>query len=195
MKIIKKLIQEPREAEYQNMKVYDNLDEYLKDYNDGKDFVRVGYQNWYKTCVNGQNYYSFEEPYYQDENIMYLDEATYNKLLEYCKKTYSMRADDLIRADGASCRVTNDFSSKAEVIDYMYDDKRSWLPQVSKGIDEDIQELNDKIKNLKTKIKQLNETKKTLYDKEYLLSMVRTEYTFDSQYYKSIKNIVGDNIG
>ena len=33
MKIIKKLIREPREAEYQSMKVYDDLDEYLKDYN------------------------------------------------------------------------------------------------------------------------------------------------------------------
>lgn len=193
MKIIKKLIREPREAEYQSMKVYDDLDEYLKDYNGGKDFVRVGYQDWYKICVDGQNYYSFENPYYQDENIMYLDEATYNKLLEYCKKTYSIHAEDLLRTGGVGSRFTGNFSSKREVIDYMYNDEGSWLPQLSKAIDEDIQELNKTIEGIENKIKQLNDEKKTLYDKDYLLSMIKTEYTFDSQFYKSIRKMVGDN--
>ena len=121
---------------------------------------------------------------------MYLDEATYNKLLEYCKKTYSIHAEDLLRTGGVGSRFTGNFSSKREVIDYMYNDEGSWLPQLSKAIDEDIQELNKTIEGIENEIKRLNDEKKTLYDKDYLLSMIKTEYTFDSQFYKSIRKMV-----
>ena len=41
MKEIKVLYRKPVEAEYKQIKVLDNLDEYLSVYNGGKDFVRT----------------------------------------------------------------------------------------------------------------------------------------------------------
>ena len=70
----------------------------------------------------------------------------------------------------------------------MNNDNKSWLPQICKEIDEDIEKINKQINELKCKINNLENDKKKLYDEEYLKSKIQTEYTFDSQYYKSIKN-------
>ena len=77
-----------------------------------------------------------------------------------------------------------------DVIDYMNDEKRSWLPQICKEIDEEISEINIKIEELKNKISSLEKDKEKLYDEDYLKSKIETEYTFDSQFYKSIKNSI-----
>ena len=45
MKEIKVLYRKPVEAEYKQIKVFDDLDDYLKEYNGGKDFVRTGIEN------------------------------------------------------------------------------------------------------------------------------------------------------
>ena len=59
MKEIKILYRKPVEAEYKEIKVFDNLDDYLKVYNDGKDFVRTGIGNWKKLKNGDETYYSY----------------------------------------------------------------------------------------------------------------------------------------
>ena len=58
MKEIKVLYRKPVKAEYKQIKVFDNLDEYLSFYNDGKDFVRTGIENWNKLTNGDETYYS-----------------------------------------------------------------------------------------------------------------------------------------
>ena len=55
MKEIKILYRKPVEAEYKEIKVFDNLDDYLKVYNGGKDFVRIGIEKWKKNLCQNQN--------------------------------------------------------------------------------------------------------------------------------------------
>lgn len=188
---IKMLYRKPVEAEYKELKVYDNLDEYLeKEYD--RDFVRIGYQDWKSVNVDEKKYYAFSyNSWSLDYEQPFLTEETYKKLLSYCKKTYKIYESDLFRTQkNSNTRFTGELSSIEEVIEYMNNPEKSWLPQICKEIDEDIEEINKKINELKSKINKLEEDKKKLYDEEYLKSNIRVEYTFDSQYYKSIKGLV-----
>ena len=56
MKEIKVLYRKPVEVESPEIKVFDNLDEYLSVYNGGKDFVRTGIGNRRK-LKNGEEAY------------------------------------------------------------------------------------------------------------------------------------------
>lgn len=185
MKKVNIIYREPVEAEYKELNVYDDLDDYLKDYNCGKDFTRIGIGEWKRLNTNEGIFYSFNG-YYDD---CFLTEKCYKQLLNYCKKTYKIYEGDLFRTQkNSNTRFTGELSSIDEVIEYMKDEKQSWLPQICKEIDEDIEELNKKINEIKVKINNLENDKKKLYDEDYLKSKIKVEYTFDSQYYKSIRN-------
>lgn len=185
MNKIKIIYREPVEAEYKELNVYDDLDDYLKTYNSGKDFIRTGIGDWEKLNTNEGIFYSFDG-YYDD---CFLTEKCYKQFLKYCKKTYKICENDLFRTQrNSNTRFTGELSSINEVIEYMNNDNKSWLPQICKEIDEDIEKINKQINELKCKINNLENDKKKLYDEEYLKSKIQTEYTFDSQYYKSIKN-------
>lgn len=187
MNKVKIIWREPREAEYKELDVYDDLDDYLKSYNEGKDFVRIGIGDWKKINTNEGIFYSFSG--YDDK--FFLTEKCYKEMLRYCKKTYEIYERDLFRTQkNSNCRYTGELSSIEEVIDYMKNSSGSWLPKICEEIDEDIDELNKKIEQLKDKISQLEKDKEKLYDEDYLKSRIVTEYTFDSQYYKSIKDIL-----
>lgn len=194
MEEIKILYREPVEAEYKKIKVFDNLDEYLKVYNDGKDFVRIGIGNWKKLKTDGGIYYSYSNGDYSysiNYDDLFLTENCYMEMLRYCKKTYSIYERELFRTQkNSNCCFTGGLSSIKDVIEYMNDEKRSWLPQISKEIDEEISEINRKIEELKSKISKLEKDKEKLYDEEYLKSKIKTEYTFDSLFYKSIKDTI-----
>lgn len=189
MKTVKMLYREPKEAEFKDLKVYDNLDEYLRNEYDG-DFVRTGFEHWTYVEIDNQRYYCFSNDWRCeiDYGQAFITENVYKEILKYCKKTYSIHASDLFR--GNSCRFTGDLSSIEDVIDYMKDDKRSWLPDVCKEIDKEITTINREIEDLKNKILQLEADKVKLYDEDYLKSKIKMEYTFDSQFYKSLKNEV-----
>ena len=58
MKEIKVLYRKPVEAEYKEIKVFDNLEEYVSVYNVGKDLVRTGIGNWKKLTNGDETYYS-----------------------------------------------------------------------------------------------------------------------------------------
>mgnify|MGYP003318642060 CR=1 FL=1 len=177
MKIIKRMISAPREAEYEDIRAYDNLDDYVTDYGNqhGRDFVRVGFGDWRKEEINGNTYYHFR---YDD---MYLTEDVYKELLDHCEKTYSIHEHRLERTQrGSNTRVTGELPSVEAVLDYMKNSAGSWLPQVFKEIDEDIAALQKKIDHL-------NNIKATLQDEEYLKSKIETEYTFDSAKYFASK--------
>ena len=188
---VKVLTREPTEAEYANIKVYDDLDEYLKDYQKGKEFVRIGYENWAKLKVDNENYYCFSrEGYYKRVNYdeVFLTEDVYKKILKYSKKKLKIHESDLFRTQRHSnCRVSDDCYTVEELLNYMKNSKQSWLPQVCKEIDEDIKKCNDEIETLKQKIKCYDEDKIKLYDDNYLKDNIREQYEFDSLYYKSIK--------
>ena len=187
MKEIKVLYRKPVEAEYKQIKVFDDLDEYLKAYNGGKDFVRTGIGNWQKLTNGDETYYS----HFLNYDDLFLTESCYMEMLKYCKKTFKIHECNLFRTQKYSnTRFTGDLSSIEDVIDYMNDEKRSWLPQICKEIDEEISEINRKIEELKNKISSLEKDKEKLYDEDYLKSKIETEYTFDSQFYKSIKNSI-----
>ena len=185
MKEIKVLYRKP---EYKKIKVFDDLDEYLSVYNGGKDFVRTGIGNW-KMIKNGNKIYytySYGNNSYDD---LYLTENCYAEMLKYSKKTFKLYERDLFRTQKHSnTRFTGDLSSVEDVIDYMNDENRSWLPQICKEIDEEISGINREIEELQNKISNLEKDKQKLYDEDYLISKIKTEYTFDSQLYKSIKN-------
>ena len=183
MKEIKVLYRKPVEAEYKQIKVFDNLDEYLSVYNDGKDFVRTGIGNWKKLKNGYKTYYTYS--IYDD---LYLTESCYFEMLKYSKKTFKLYERDLFRTQKHSnTRFTGDLSSVDDVIDYMNDENRSWLPQICKEIDEEISGINREIEELQNKISNLEKDKQKLYDEDYLISKIKIEYTFDSQLYKSIK--------
>ena len=194
MKQIKVLYIEPREAEYKEIKVFDNLDDYLKVYNDGKDFVRIGIGNWKKLKNGDETYYSYSYGDYSygiNYDDLFLTESCYMEMLKYCKKTFKIYERDLFRTQkNSNTRVSDDLNSIEEVIDYMKNGKASWLPQICKEIDEEIIEKNKKIEVLKNEISNLEKDKEKLYDEEYLKSKIRTEYTFDSQFYKSVKDSI-----
>lgn len=194
MKEIKILYRKPVEAEYKEIKVFDNLDDYLKVYNGGKDFVRIGIGNWKKLKNGDETYYSYSNGDYSYDinyNDLFLTENCYMEMLKYCKKTFKIYERDLFRTQKSSnTRVSVDLNSIEEVIDYMKNGKGSWIPQICKEIDEEIIEKNKKIEVLKNEISNLEKDKEKLYDEEYLKSKIRTEYTFDSQFYKSFKDII-----
>ena len=194
MKEIKILYRKPVEAEYKEIKVFDNLDDYLKVYNDGKDFVRTGIGNWKKLKNGDETYYSYSYGNYSygiNYDDLFLTESCYMEMLKYCKKTFKIHECNLFRTQKYSnTRFTGDLSSIEDVIDYMNDEKRSWLPQICEEIDEEISEINRKIEELKNKISSLEKDKEKLYDEDYLKSKIETEYTFDSHFYKSIKNSI-----
>lgn len=184
MKEIKVLYRKPVEAEYKQIKVFDNLDDYLKVYNGGKDFVRTGIGNWKKLKNGDETYYSN----FLNYDDLFLTESCYFEMLKYSKKTFKIYERDLFRTQKHSnTRFTGDLSSVEDVIDYMNDENRSWLPQICKEIDEEISEINREIEVLQNKISNLEKDKQKLYDENYLISKIKTEYTFDSQLYKSIK--------
>ena len=179
MKEIKVLYRKP---EYKKIKVFDDLDEYLKEYNGGKDFVRTGVGNWNKLKNGNKTYYCTN---YDD---LFLTESCYAEMLKYSKKTFKLYERDLFRTQKHSnTRFTGDLSSVDDVIDYMKDENRSWLPQICKEIDEEISGINKQIEELQNKISNLEKDKQKLYDENYLISKIKIEYTFDSQLYKSIK--------
>lgn len=184
MKEIKVLYREPVEAEYKQIKVFDNLDDYLKIFNGGKDFVRAGIGNWKKLKNGDETYYSN----FLNYDDLFLTESCYFEMLKYSKKTFKIYERDLFRTQKHSnTRFTGDLSSVEDVIDYMNDENRSWLPQICKEIDEEISEINREIEVLQNKISNLEKDKQKLYDEDYLISKIKTEYTFDSQLYKLIK--------
>ena len=184
MKEIKVLYRKPVEAEYKEIKVFDDLDEYLSVYNDGKDFVRTGIENW-QILKNGDETYYSRFLNYDD---LYLTKNCYFEMLKYSKKTFKLYERDLFRTQKHSnTRFTGDLSSVDDVIDYMNDENRSWLPQICKEIDEEISGINREIEELQNKISSLEKDKQKLYDEDYLISKIKIEYTFDSQLYKSIK--------
>ncbi len=190
MNKIKVLYREPREAEYKEIKVFDDLDEYLKVYSK-EDFVRVGYEKWHSLKIDDKTYYSYSGGEYScsiNFDDLFLTEECYKKLLKYCKKTYRLCEANLFRTQkNSNCRFTGDLASIQDVIDYMKDDEKSWLPQILEEIDEDILVAKVKIKDLENKIKQYENDKIKLYDEEYLKSNIEVNYTFDSIYYKSLK--------
>lgn len=180
MKKIKKQIVAPREAEYEELTVYDNLDEYLNDYNDGNYFIRIGYEDWEETRIDGKTYYSFS----RNSNEMYLTEKVYKELLSHCYKTFVIRECNLLRTQKHSNTRYASESSVEEVIQYMKDEKKSWLPQICKEIDLDIKKLNDEIAKIQIKINQLENDKSKICDDEYLKSKIEIEYRFDSKKYR-----------
>ena len=184
MKEIKVLYRKPVEAEYKQIKVFDNLDEYLSVYNGGKDFVRTGIGNWQRLKNGDETYYS----HFLNYDDLFLTESCYAEMLKYSKKTFKLYERDLFRTQKHSnTRFTGDLSSVDDVIDYMNDENRSWLPQICKEIDEEISGINREIEELQKKISSLEKDKEKLYDEDYLISKIKIEYTFDSQLYKSIK--------
>ena len=184
MKEIKVLYRKPVEAEYKEIKVFDDLDDYLSVYNDGKDFVRTGIGNWQRLKNGDETYYS----HFLNYDDLFLTENCYFEMLKYSKKTFKIYERDLFRTQKHSnTRFTGDLSSVDDVIDYMNDDNRSWLPQICKEIDEEISGINREIEELQKKISSLEKDKQKLYDEDYLISKIKIEYTFDSQLYKSIK--------
>lgn len=194
MYYVDKMIMPAKEAEYEHMKVYDDLDEYLKDYAKGclsagaktKNFIRVGYEDWVKTIVDGKIYYSFKHEYKTDEG--YLTEDVYNQLLDNCEISYDIHESDLLRTQKhSSTRFTGGCIDEEECIEYMFDDDKSWLPQTILEINESIKEYESKIEDLQYKIEKLEEDKRTLYDIEYLKSKVKKHYRFDYKKYKEKK--------
>ena len=184
MKEIKVLYRKPVKAEYKEIKVFDDLDEYLKAYNGGKDFVRTGIGNWQKLKNGDETYYS----HFLNYDDLYLTESCYAEMLKYSKKTFKLYERDLFRTQKHSnTRFTGDLESADDVIYYMNDENRSWLPQICKEIDEEISGINREIEELQNKISNLEKDKQKLYDEDYLISKIKIEYTFDSQLYKSIK--------
>lgn len=194
MKEIKILYRKPVEAEYKQIKVFDNLDDYLKVYNGGKDFIRGSIGKWKKFENNNEIYYSYSGGDYSygiDFDDLFLTENCYMEMLKYCKKTFTIYERDLFRTqNNSNTRFTGDLSSIEDVIDYMKDEKRSWIPQIIKEIDEDIKQEKDKIRQIELKIKKYEEDKVKIQDEEYLKTKIKIDYTFDSQFYKSIKDAI-----
>ena len=70
----------------------------------------------------------------------------------------------------------------------MKDENKSWLPQICNEINEDIKKLEEEMTRIQYKINHLEIDKLKLYDKDYLQSKMKIDYTFDSKKYKEEKN-------
>jgi hypothetical protein len=82
MNKVKIIYRKPVEAEYKELNVYDNLNDYLKSYNSGKDFVRKEIGNWKKLNTDKGIFYSYNG--YNDE--YFLTDECYKEMLKYSKK-------------------------------------------------------------------------------------------------------------
>ena len=185
MKKIEIVTQEAIPERKTSITVFDNLDEYLNVYNEGNDFVRVGFGDWNNKIVNGEKLYYFSNSWHINYDELFITEKTYLELLKHCQKTYKIFEKDLVRTGKYSnTRFTGDLESEEEVIEYMLDNKRSWLPNVFKAIDEDIEEYKGKIKQLEEKIKLFESQKELLVDVKYLKNKIVVDYIFDSKKYK-----------
>lgn len=173
METIKIMVSEPREAIYKELHLFDNLDDYLEFCNEGKDFVRVGYQDWVKKIIDGKTYYSFDQ--YDDVCVT---EELYKKILDECEKEYSIHESKLVRTQkNSNCRFSGGHPTKKEVMEYMRDENRSWLPRVYSEIDAEIS-------SHQVIIDRLQEEKRLLQDDDYLKSKIKIEHKFDSAKYR-----------
>lgn len=186
MELLKVKIAEPKEAVYREYKTFDNINDYLKYYNDGKNFVRVGYENWKKVLLNEKPYYVFSYDGWTAADDIYISENVYKEILKYSKKGYAIHESDLFRTQkNSNCRSTGQLGSEDEVISYLKG-KNSWLPTICKEIDEDIQKEKLKIQEIENKIKKFEKEKLDIVDQTYLKSKIKMEYSFDSALYKQL---------
>ena len=151
-----------------NLMLFDDMKEYLDWYastKQDKEFARSGYNYWICKVIEGKKYYT--HPY---EYEVYLSEKAYKELLEYCNKTYSLKEFDLVRTQKNSNTCwSGSYKTVDEVIDHMRNDKRSWLSNIYK-------EIEDEINVLKDKIKELEKQEALLKDDNYLKSKITEEY-------------------
>jgi hypothetical protein len=170
MKELKVVInQEPIIKEY---KVFDDYLEAHKEIaqSDNFEFQYEQFTMWDKISLNGNIYF-----YNLNNSNLLLTPEARRRLFEDAKRVFSIRERDLVRTQrNSNTRFTGHLDSISEVIEYMRDEQRSWLPQVFKEIDEDISELQKKID-------ELNHKKETLKDDGYLAKNVRVNIIVKSK--------------
>lgn len=158
-----------------NIKTYKVFDDYLEahEYICGRKDFTFKYNHseyWRSVIINDTLYY---EKRYHDTILLTVE--AYNQMLNEAKKVFSIIEHDLIRTQkNSNCYYTGDLDSEEDVIKYMRNKNKSWLPQVYKEIDEEISVLQQKINNLK-------DQKKLLKDDEYLKKHIRMEIQITSK--------------
>ena len=124
-----------------------------------------------KEIINGSEYYHL---YNWGYTYKLLTPSAYQKMMNECQRVYSLHESNLIRHQkNSNTRFTGDLKSKEDVIAYMRDEERSWLPQVYKEIDEEIAELK---RIYEEKVYKLSMQKITLMDDEHLKSNIDTRF-------------------
>jgi len=120
------------------------------------------FKNFSKRKIGEEEYINI----YSCFNRKILTLEAYKKMLEESKITYQLCERDLIRCQyNSNTRFTGDQNTMQDVINYMRDENKSWLPQIYK-------EINEEIKGLQEKIKKLEEVKIVLQDDDYLIKHI-----------------------
>lgn len=127
---------------------------------------------WRNRTINGIEYY--QKSYCGLDNVLLTIEA-YNNMIRECEKTFSIQENDLVRTQkNSNCSFTGDLKTKEEVIEYMLNKDKSWLPTIFAEIDEEVKQYKDKIAKLIIQ-------KEALQDENYLRGKIETSIIVRSE--------------
>ena len=155
--------------------VYNNYLEYHEAIaNDNCYVFYYDENNWKTKTIDGKVYM-----YYDRHRNKMLTLKAFNEMLKDCKIMFELRESDLIRTQyNSNCRFTDSRDTIDDVIAYMRDDNRSWLPQIYKEIEHDMAEAK---KEYDTKMTRLNKEMDTLKDDEYLKTRITSHMRVTSK--------------
>lgn len=154
---ISKLIHERVTKEYS---IYDDFNKYLETISNREhySFLFEDVRQFCSVIIDDVKYYSL----YDYDMGMLLTESAFEEFKKTATRIYTLHESNLIRTQrNSNTRFTGHLQDKKSVIEYMRDDRRSWLPQIYKEIDEEVSKLQKQIDTLK-------QQKELLLDDEYL---------------------------
>jgi ABC-type cobalt transport system substrate-binding protein len=146
----------------QEFEVYDDYKEYHRAIANSKDYkFSYDLDEWKLKTIDGKSYMKI----YNHGNKILTVEA-YVKMVAENEKTFQLRECDLIRTQhNSNTRFTGNRNSVEEVIEYMRNEKNSWLPTIYVEVATEIEKLT---KEYEAKVAKLTNQIQTLLDDEYL---------------------------
>ncbi len=154
-----------REAEYVDVKIYDNFDEWQKEHCPTSE--RVGFENWKKKEINGITCYVFRHDFdysnYIDEYSEIVTEEVYEEILSRCDVIYKVYSDS-VELFRKYCKYNSGFcqgKSRDEVAKKLLNNSRSFLCNINEEIDK-------RIESLEKELQKLKEDKEKVNNKEFL---------------------------
>jgi len=146
----------------QEFEVYDDYNEYHRSVADSDEYqFSYDLSQWQVRTIDGKDYM---KTYHHGNKVLTVE--AYVKMVAENERTFQLHESDLIRTQQCSnTRFTGDKKSVEEVIEYMRDEKKSWLPNIYAEVATEIEKLTEEYES---KVARLTKQIQTLLDDEHL---------------------------